>query len=225
MQRKEDSVQNGVSTVTLDDLIKAALTGQRYNQQRLGTQARLYARRLSNIYASNLPDDLHEEIFGQAFVELFEAGAAALAHRTGKAVFRRAILAAIRSVRASYAPPGKRTRASANAPGRKVAAEDVGRIADKETIQRCTVPDETGERSIDFDLFSDSNALSAQRDAEDRLTAEQILRHAPREVGVALRLIFLDDEPVETVANSLGITRFSLNRRITAFCSNCRLAA
>ena len=58
-------MQNGVSTVTLDDLIKAALTGQRYNQQRLGTQARLYARRLSKSFASDLPDDLHDEIFGR----------------------------------------------------------------------------------------------------------------------------------------------------------------
>ena len=97
-------MQNGVSAVTLDDLIKAALTGQRYNQQRLGTQARLYARRLSKVYAVALPDDLHDEVFGQAFVELFEAGAAALANRTGKAIFRRAVLAAIRSVRSAYAP-------------------------------------------------------------------------------------------------------------------------
>jgi len=84
---------------------------------------------------------------------------------------------------------------------------------------------EAGERSIDFDLFCDPDALNAQRNVEDRLTAEQILRHAPREVGVALRLIYLSDEPVETVAINLGITRFSLNRRIAAFYSNWRLAA
>jgi hypothetical protein len=218
-------VQNGVSAVTLDDLIKAALTGQRYNQQRLGTQARLYARRLSKVYAVALPDDLHDEVFGQAFVELFEAGAAALANRTGKAIFRRAVLAAIRSVRSGYAPPGTRTRPNAKDECQAVAAEHVDRIADTQTVQRCTVLSGAGERSIDFDLFSDPNAFNAQRNVEDRLTAEQILRHASREVGVALRLIYLSDEPVETVAINLGITRFSLNRRIAAFCSNWRLAA
>ena len=218
-------MQNGVSTVTLDDLIKAALTGQQYNQQRLGTQARLYARRLSKAYAADLPDDLHDEVFDQAFVELFEAGAAGLALRTGKAIFCRAVLAAIRSVRSGYAPPGSRTRPNANAACQTVAAEHVGRIANTQTIQWCNVLDETGERSIDFDLFSDPNALADQRNVEDRLEVEQTLREAPREVGVALRLIYLDDESVETVAINLGITRFSLNRRITAFCSNWHLAA
>jgi hypothetical protein len=218
-------VENGVSTVTLDDLIGAALNGKPYNQQRLGSQARLYARRLSKSYAGDLPDDLHEEVFSQAFVELFEVGPAGLALRTGKAAFRRAVLAAIRSVRAAYTPPGSRTRASTNAPCRTVAAEHVGRIADKQTIQRCTVLDEVGERSIDFDLFADPNALTAQRNVEDRLEAEQILRCAPAEVAVALRLIYLNDDPVETAAINLGITRFSLNRRITAFYSNWRPAA
>ena len=218
-------MQNGVSAVTLDDLIKAALTGQRYNQQRLGTQARLYARRLSQVYGGALPDDLHDEVFGQAFVELFEAGAAVLAHRTGKAIFRRAVLAAIRSVRAGYAPPGTRTRPNTKAECQAVAAEHVDHIADKQTVQRCTGLSEAGERSIDFDLFSDPNALNAQRNVEDRLTAEQILRHAPTEVEVALRLIYLSEEPVETVAINLGITRFRLNRRIAAFYSNWRFAA
>jgi hypothetical protein len=218
-------VRNGVSTVTLDVLITAALTGQPYSQQRLGAQARLYARRLSKSHASDLPDDLHEEICNQAFVELLNVSPAALATRTGKALFRRAVRMAIRSVRADYAPPGSRSRPNANASRQTVAAEDVGSIADKQTVQRCMVLDEAGERSIDFDLFSDPDALAAQRNVEDRLATEQILRNAPREVGTALRLIYLDGEPVETVAICLGLTRFSLNRRIAAFCSSWRLAA
>ena len=171
-------MENGVSTVTLDDLIRAALNGEPYNQQRLGRQARLYARRLSKSHAGDLPDDFHEEIFSQAFVELFEVGPAALALRTGKAVFRRAVLAAIRSVRAAYTPPGSRTRASTKAPCRTVAAEHVGRIADKQTVRRCTVLDEARDRCIDFDLFADPSALTPQRNAEDRLEAEQ--NSAPR---------------------------------------------
>jgi hypothetical protein len=218
-------VQNGVSKVTLDDLIKAALSGQRYNQQRLGTQARLYARRLSKIYAADLPEDLHDEVFGEAFVGLFEAGAVALTNRTGKAAFRRAVLAAIRSVRANYAPAGTRTRPSTLEQCEAVAAEHVGRIADRRTVRFCTVLSEGGESTIDFDLFSDPNALAAQRNVEDRLDAAQILERAPREVGVALRLIFFCGEPIETVAIQLGITRFTLSRRIATFNSTCRLAA
>lgn len=218
-------MQSGVATVTLDDLIKAALTGQRYNQQRLGTQARLYSRRLSKVYASDFPDDLHEEVFGQAFVELFEVGAAALAHRTGKAIFRRAVLAAIRSVRASYVPPGYRTRPKADEARQRIAAEDVGRLADKRAVERCTVLNEAGERSIDFDLFAHPDALADQANMENRREVEQILQHAPPDVNLALRQIYLDEEPVMAVAVGLGISRFSLNRRIAIFCSNWRLAA
>lgn len=218
-------MQNGVATVTLDDLIKAALTNQPYNQQRLGNQARLYARRLSKSYAGDFPEDLHDEVFGQAFVELFEAGSAGLAERSGKALFRRAVLAAIRAVRASYALPGRRTRLSTKEIGNVVAAEDVGRIADKHVIERCTVLDDAGTPFVDFDRFSDPSSLASQQNLEDQLEVEQILQHAPEEVGGALRLIYLNDEPVEAVAACLNITRFSLNRRIAGFCSIWRSAA
>lgn len=218
-------MKNGVSTVTLDDLIKAALTNQPYNNQRLGNQARLYARRLSNAYASDLPEDLHEEVCNQAFVELFEAGPAALAERSGKAIFRRAVLAAIRTVRASYAPPGCRTRPTAAETRSAIAAEDVGRIADEQSMKRSIVLDDAGTPFIDFDKFSDPSAIATQKNVEVRLEVEQALQHANPDVGVALRLIYLNDEPVEAVAASLGITRFSLHRRIAVFCSNWRSAA
>jgi hypothetical protein len=206
-------------------LVKAALTGQRYNQQRLGTQARLYSRRLSKVYASDFPDDLHEEVFGQAFVELFEVGAAALAHRSGKAIFRQAVLAAIRSVRASYAPPGYRTRSRADESRQKIAAEDVGRIADRQTVERCTILNEAGERFIDFDLFAHPSALADQTNVENRREVEQVLQYAPQDVSLALKQIYLIEEPVSAVAVGLGISRFSLSRRIATFCSNWRFAA
>ena len=63
---------------------------------------------------------------------------------------------------------------------------------------------EAGDRCIDFDLFADPSALTAQRNVEDRLEAEQILRRAPPEVAVALRLIYLNDEPVEAVVVRSG---------------------
>lgn len=217
-------MQHGVSTVTLDDLIKASLTGQPYNQRRLGTQARLYCRRLSKAYAKEFPDDLHEEVFGQAFVELFQAGPAALAHGSGKALFRRAVLAAIRSVRTSYTPPGRRTRAVPEEIGELVAAEDVGSIATKRDLERCSAQDGDG-LSIDFDLFGDPGATAVQQLMHDRLDVERVLRHAPSEVGRALSLIYLQDEPVEIVAADYNISRFTLRRRITNFCMSWRAAA
>ena len=217
-------MKNGVSTVTLDELIAAALTGQPYSQLRLGTQARLYSRRLSKAYGKEFLEDLHDEVFGQAFVELFQAGPAALAHRSGKALFRRAVLAAIRSVRTSYTPPGRRTRAAPQEIGELVAAEDVGNIATKRDIERCSAEDGDG-RSIDFDLFSDPGVAAVQQQMQDRLEVEGVLRHAPSEVGRALRLIYLHDAPVEIVAAEFNISRFTLRRRITTFCLSWRAAA
>lgn len=69
-------MENGVSNVTLDELIKAALTGQRYNQPRLGKQAWLYSQRLSKARAPDLPEDQHQDVFTQAFEELFRSGLA-----------------------------------------------------------------------------------------------------------------------------------------------------
>ncbi|NDK52793.1 hypothetical protein [Rhizobium laguerreae] len=218
-------MKNGVAQVTLDDLIKAALTNQPYSQPRLGSQARLYARRLSTSYASDFPDDLHEEVFGQAFVELFEIGAAGLAKRSGKALFRRAVLSAIRAVRASYALPGRRTRPSGKDTRKTVAPEDVGRVASKRVLEQCVVTDDHGAPFIDFDRFCDPRALAIQINVEDRLEVEKILLHAPDEVGRALRLIYLDDRPVRAVVADLGMARTTLDRHVERFCSQWRLAA
>jgi hypothetical protein len=155
MQRREDSVQNGVSAVTLDHLIRAVITGQRYNQQRLGTEALRYSRKLSNIYGRDLPEDIHEEVFTQAFVEVFKFGPTALAAKSGKALFRAAVLNAVRVVRASYAPPGCRTRPTGEPEERRVIAEDIGRIPDQDALARATVGD-GNEQAIDLDLLGDA---------------------------------------------------------------------
>ncbi|MBB3302303.1 DNA-directed RNA polymerase specialized sigma24 family protein [Rhizobium sp. BK077] len=217
-------MKNGVTQVTLDVLIEAALTNKPYSPQRLSNQARLYARRLSKSYAKDFPDDLHDEVFGQAFVELFTVGAAGLSNRGGKALFRRAVLSAIRAVRTSYAPPGRRTRPSAKEISNTVAAEDVGRIATK-SVEHCTVTGDNGIPYVDFDRFSDPLALASQFNVEDRLEVEKILLHAPDDVGGALRLIYLDDRPVKAVVADLGMTRTTFDRHIERFCSQWRLAA
>jgi DNA-directed RNA polymerase specialized sigma24 family protein len=224
LQQKEDSVKNGVSTVTLDDLIKAALTGQPYNQQRLGNEAQRYARHLSKAKAPDLPDDLHEDVFQQAFVELLHAGPAGLAIRSGKALLRRAVLAAIRTVRATSAPPGQRTRNTQEMHHPQVAAEDVGRVADTRTIERCTVAN-GADVFIDFDLFADRRAELEMQRVEDAIDVGAFLAQAPEQVAWALRLIHLNDEPVEAVAAQAQISRFALNRRFTAFYDFVRAAA
>ena len=212
---------HGVSTVTFDDLIEAALGGHPYNQQRLGLEAQRYARRLSNARAADLAADLHDDVFSQAFVELFQADAAALARYGGKGLYRRAVLAAIRSVRAAYAPAGQRTR-SAPAEKRRVAAEDIGHIADQHTIEQATAIE---DGALDFDRLPDREAERDLQRVEDTLDVDKVLATAPQRVARALRLIHLSEMPVELVAAEALVSRFALRREIVAFCTTWRSAA
>src|SRR3954469_25478674 len=144
-----------MSGVTLSTLVEAALTGRPYNHPRFGDQAKRYARKITNRFCGDFPGDRHEEVAQQAVLELFAMGEAMLSGTSGQALFRRAVFAAIRVVRSNYAAPGQRTRRRPRCalpePAR-VAAEDVGGIADRETVERCTVGD--GEvAGLDFELL------------------------------------------------------------------------
>ncbi len=215
---------SGVS-ITLDDLLRLALTGQPYNQQRLGNEAYRYARRISGTRCSDLPDDLHVDIFHQAFAEFLGAGSAGIQTQSPKQAFRRAIYTAIRAVRASYAPPGRRTRyRSSEVCDAKVAAEDVGRVIGSRELEQCILRDR-GSVVLDFDRVASPAAANVIKQIEDRLTVEVVMARAPSEVALALRSIHIDDESVESVATRMGISRFSLNRRITAFLGTWRLVA
>lgn len=224
-------MSNGVTTVTLDHLIQAALTGQSYNQQRLGAEAERYSLRLTRAKAPDLPDDLHEEICLEAFVELFKVGANALTKHSGRILFRRAVLAAMRTVRSSYAPPGERSRPAKRKSAtpqqlvrKRVAAEDIDRIADAQTVESNTVI-EGDFGHIDFDRFPDRQQLVEIEKVEFRVEADAILKDAPVEVARGLRLIHLDGHTIEEAAQQVKISRFVLKRRMDAFCSDMQAAA
>jgi hypothetical protein len=103
-----------------------------------------------------------------------------------------------------------------------VAAEHIGRVADDRTLEHVTIG-EGDERALDFDGFESATAAADYRQVDDRLEGEAILDQAPADG--ALRQIHLGGEPVELVAAKLGISRFSLNRRIDTFCAPWRAAA
>jgi len=58
-------------------------------------------------------------------------------------------------------------------------------------IQRCTVLDDAGERSIILTV-TDPNAAGRSEECGESARCERIFRRAPGQVGVALRLIYLD---------------------------------
>jgi hypothetical protein len=216
-----------VSGVTLSTLVEAALTGRPYHQPRFGDQTKRYARTITNRFCRDFPEDRHEEVANQAVVELFALGAPALAGRSGQALYRRAVFAAIRVVRSDYAAPGRRTRRPArNAPPEpaRVAAEDVGRIASRETVERCTVG-EGAEAHVEFDLFASTAAAAEIRHAEDKADLDWSLSRAPPDVARALRSVCVQGETVSQAAAQMGLSRFVLTRRMDAFCPLWRDAA
>ncbi|MGH6957093.1 MAG: hypothetical protein ACREEW_10575 [Caulobacteraceae bacterium] len=218
-------MKNGVSTIDLDYLIRAALTGQPHNPRRLQDEAERYARRLSKAKAPDLPDDLHEEVFQEAQCLLIQWGAEALADRTGKQLFRQAVMRAIRIVRANNSPPGEKTRWTREPPPTPlVAAEHIGRVADTRELERCSVPEASGV-VIDFDKFPDPGAMDVVAQVEIEIDLDAILAGAPVGVASALRRIHLEDMPVQMAANLAQVSRFTLHRRIGAFCDSIRAAA
>lgn len=216
-----------MSGVTLNVLITATLNGQARNHERLGREAERYARKITNRFCPDFPEDRHGEVFQQAFVELFTFGAGALAGRTGLALFRRSVFNAIRAVRSMYTAPGERTRRpSRKSPPdpRRVAAEDVGQIADAETVERCTMGDGT-QAHIDFDMFGSAPAAAAVQLVEDRFDLDKSLLGAPPGVAQALRLICLNGETLQDAAVEVQLSRFALSRKLDAFCPLWRTAA
>jgi hypothetical protein len=213
-----------MSGVTLNDLFLAAFSGQPRNHERLGREARRYARKISMRFASDLPEDLHDEIFGEAFAQLWSIPERLTGEQPPLKLFRRAVLLAIRAVRVSYTPPGQRTRTYKAPPAFEVAAEDVGRIPDSDTLEACTVG-EGDQRVIDLDRLPSPEAQRAEQAIEDRSEVISILRSSPSTVAAALHRIYLDEEPVQAVARSLAISRFAMNRQISALAKVWRTAA
>jgi hypothetical protein len=216
-----------MSGVTLNILVDAALNGRPYNHARFGEQAKRYARKITGRACRDLPADLHEEIAQQAVVEVFSMGAAALAGTTGQALFRRAVFSAIRVVRSDYAAPGQRTRHAVKGaivkPAR-IAAEHVASIPDADALERAKVGvgDDT---HLEFDLFESEAAAMQVRGAEDRVELDWSLRTAPPSVAAALRLVCVQGETLSLAAANVGLSRFSISRKLDAYCPRWREAA
>lgn len=217
-------MKSGDPSTTLDHLIHAALTRGRYNHSRLGLEAKRYALAISKAKAGDLDDDLHEEVFTQAFLHLFQWGPDILTKRSGKSAFRRAVLAAIRAVRATNAPPGERTRKGKSVVlTHKVAADAVGALAAARSDA-----DEIDDREaddVDIDGVIDPRADEGVRQFEMEHDIEALLAFAPPRVAVALRLIHQYDHQVTTVAAGLGLDRRGFGRLVDRTFEHVRAAA
>jgi hypothetical protein len=141
-----------------------------------------------------------------------------LEEHSGLQLFGKAVISAIRKVRADNAAPGERTRPSGQAQFSKVAAEHADKIvrvaegsAARAEFNLAAVPDPAGERAI--------------KDLEARIDLARVMSTAPPSVASALRLIHIENNPVQVVAALQGVNRVTLYRRIENFCAPWRLAA
>lgn len=217
-------MKNGVSIVTLDVLIEAAVHRRPYNHQRLGREVERYASRVSKARASHLAEDLHGEIAQDAIANLFAELPGALLEKTPRKLLRKAVLNAIRTVKANNAPPGERTRFYSEPTHDRVAPEEVTRIPGTKALDAATVRE--GEHTaVDVDRLPCPSAAAATQLFEDRFDVERLLDNASPLVSGALKLIYFDDRPLGEVADAVGISRFALNRKIERFCLPWRMAA
>ncbi|WP_295194262.1 hypothetical protein [uncultured Brevundimonas sp.] len=218
-------MKNGVNTVTLDQLIEAALKGQpNRNHERFGKETKRYAMAIARAKAPDLSEDLHEEIAQQAVVELFQFGAKALAKTTGKALFRKAVFNAVRVVRATNAPPGERTRHQKITAAPLTAADVASARIDQRRVRRAGDTG-SGDPPAVLENLPDPHQQAAFAQIDNVIYVSSLLLHAPAPVERALRLIHFKDFAVEAAAENLDITRFALNRRLKAFYQGVRTAA
>ena len=224
MQRKEDSVKSGVTGLTLDDLIGAALTGKIYNQRRLGDEIQRYAGRISAARAPDLPEDLHEEVAQETIVVLWRMGREAFVKLGARKLLRTAVFEAIRVVRTNYTPPGRPTQPTERKKPARVAAETVTDIVTSRHLQQVTIDTGAG-LSVDFDLLPSPATSSEFTLVEDRIDIERLLAMATPLVADSLRAIHLDGTAMKRVAAKAQMSRFALDRRLDAFCATVRLAA
>lgn len=218
-------MQNGVNTVSLDQLIVAALTGKsNRNHQRFGKEAERYALVVARAKAPDLAPDLHYEVAQQAMIELFKFGPRALVGTTGKALFRKAVLNAVRIVRANNAPPGERTRRQKE-PAAQLTAVDVASA--RIDLRRVRRAGETGsgDPPAVLENLPDPRQEAAFDQIDNVIYVKRLLLQAPAPVERALRLIHFNEDPVEAVAETLMVSRFTLNRRLKAFYEGVRTAA
>ena len=213
-----------MSGVTFDQLLVAAVSDLPYNQQRLGREAKRYAEKISRARAPDLAADQHEEVAMEAFGKFWKERGDPPEGKSQVKVFRACVLAAIRIVRASYAPPGTRTR-----PAPKKTQVDLG--PPKVLARQKALPEAEYEcpydvdGSVSLDEFASVAAARAMRAVEDAMDAAMILSRAPKPVAQALHLIHFEDVAVGKVAEEFAISRFALNRRIGSFSAQWREAA
>ncbi len=196
---REGSAREG-----LGDLLAAYLRGDAAARDRFPVEAHDVLTRLSFHHAWFLPKDVRAEIVNEAHLILLQRRVAYEAGRAPARTYLRLIVRdAVKRVAASYCPPGWRTRVPND-------------VAEQ---QRSTVLSLEAHVELGAE-FADSRAEEA---VYARCDLRTVFDRAPWTLASALRRIYYHDEPVASVAESIGISRFTLLRQIRSFADTFRM--
>lgn len=190
----------------LCDLFVAYIRGDAAARDRFPIESEETLARLTERHGWYLPPDIRAEVVSEAHLILLQRGAGFDPTRSTARVYLRLIVRdAVKRVAASYCPPGWRTRPSrVEAKGRGGAALSL---------------EQHMKGGADF------ACPRAERESECACDLRTVFDRAPGQIATALKLIYLDGQPVERVAMAVGVTRFTLLRQIRAFAASCQTAA
>jgi hypothetical protein len=161
--------------------------------------------------APDLAEDLHEEVVDETWTIICCSPGLKYDPARGsvwKFLVGR-LMNAIKTIRAVYRPVGSRTRSIPRRRSAKVAANempaemslDSGTTAQAEVINSAVI-----EKSVE----------QAER-IEKSVEAVSLIEAAPADIRPALELIYQEGSGVAEAAQALGISRFTLRRRLDEF--------
>lgn len=200
----------------LNALILEALRGGHGAASRLFEPAERYALHVVAARAPDLPEDLRDDVFQESMELLLRSkpGAYDPARSSPKWFFRQLLINAIRRVRVGFTLPGQVMRQRGK-PG-------PAPVGGQEASEAASVP-------LSFDEIAgaipDPGSLDPFAAIEARIDAARVLAAAPSITAEALRLIYLEEVPIENVAAVFLVSRFALRWQIRTFAAEWQSAA
>jgi len=181
--------------------LAAYLRGDADARVRFPVEAHRILTDLAAHHGCFLPVDVREEVVNEAHLIMLERRSGFDPARGSAPVFLRFVVRdAVKRVAATYCPPGWRTRRS-----------DVDAEAQRTAVLSLERHTEMGT------VFCDT---SAERTVERQCDLRTVFDRAPAGLGYALRRIYFLDESPAAVAKSLGVSRFTLLRRMQSYASS-----
>jgi DNA-directed RNA polymerase specialized sigma24 family protein len=199
----------------LDDYLHCFLHRNPIKTEKFITAATPFMKKLSLRAARWIPDDRHDEVINQTYLNLLISPASSFDPNEvdAKRFIRRKLFNAIRQVNDSYRSPGQPSR---------------GRRKDAPALLNEKVTDKTHYAttiSIDSRDFLEPVATHIAESIEAACDVAMLLEMAPGKVSAGLRLMYMEGYTGAETAEILNISRASLYMKISEFARLFRVAA